>query len=215
MMRKYDEVAVAYPVVDDHQPMRSYSEMLSHNNYNSLCMSQSQKLMQSHLEETKNNGSCVSEDYDHFPLVEANMGFQYDSELSLPLQKLNSSVIDPRSIPLSYAVPIPAFIGAKEIKIMPQVDEYTPVFTPPLYDKKKKMFYHPFFHKQAGFYIGSLECKKCRGSGYQKNNAPCPTCYPHLCEKCWNTGVDIIKNKLCKNKCEYAKKYQQFLKEKA
>mmetsp|Transcript_3028 Transcript_3028/g.2512 ORF Transcript_3028/g.2512 Transcript_3028/m.2512 type:complete len:111 (+) Transcript_3028:310-642(+) len=99
------------------------------------------------------------------------------------------------------------------VKIMPNYNENSPVFTPPVYDKRLKKFLHPFFHPEENKFYGPISCKLCKGLGYKKNNSPCETCYSYLCHKCWNTGIDVVKKKACKkDKCPYSTLYQDFVK---
>mmetsp|Transcript_31181 Transcript_31181/g.30719 ORF Transcript_31181/g.30719 Transcript_31181/m.30719 type:complete len:209 (+) Transcript_31181:22-648(+) len=108
---------------------------------------------------------------------------------------------DPTTIQVTDAVPISTTTELNGIKILPQYSSMTPVFTPPEFDKKRKKFYHPFFHAEADKYHGPRGCKICSGSGYStKDNSPCSRCFSYLCNVCWNTGIDIKKKKECKNK---------------
>ena len=222
MMNKYEESKLAYPVLEGPAPFSKYYNFENPAFKDDDLLSESSQLSRSQ--------SVAGP--SHPILFAPAMPIHNQSSLNKPTQNYSLGIVKPSEvlaslpssiksqpissgipfIPVTRAVPIIVAKDINGVKILPVKDSRTPVFTPPVYDKKKKKFYHPFWHAQEGKYYGRASCRKCKGLGYKtKDNSPCAVCNPNLCEKCWNTGVQVNnkKNKVCK-KCPYGKRYEVF-----
>mmetsp|Transcript_21520 Transcript_21520/g.24741 ORF Transcript_21520/g.24741 Transcript_21520/m.24741 type:complete len:165 (+) Transcript_21520:1-495(+) len=161
MMRRYDEKALDYPPLESPEKAFGYKKGINTT------------VQDEEEESTIRNDSVFDNqseaDLSEFkPLDEIKQDdYPARQNFSLGVMKVSeikAKILRPevaQKLPTNFgflkvtpAVPILDHGEVNGVKIMPAKDKFTPIFTPPVYDRKKKRFYHAFFHAETGKYMG-------------------------------------------------------------